>query len=450
MPRLRQWLPFLFLVSCVGAAPYSVLNPEGDSFLAERSLLLLIADRKEYEDFTAQRALMGPPELRRELALALGRSGHPQGLRVLEGLTYDDVAAVREEAILALGVGGFTGAEDILFRLASGPSPEESRLAIEALARASTRLEANGPEPRPGPEAELLARLESAQAGSAHLGRAEGVRDLLALGLGDEDPGRRASVLRWLVDHPILAYEALWASYRLALKDFILAPRLLAVSALAARGLAEPLDRGAVVRLLEKLAEDRDFLVRRRAIAGLARLGRPVPRLGGVESGRGAEIYREILARLEEPRRVTLRLAGEGARGAGTVEIELFCREAPLTCTSFLQLVAQGFYNDLPFFRVEPGQWLLTGDPRGDGWGGPGYTLREEISRKKPLRGTLVMLSAQPGGLGPDTAGSQFQILLADQPAWNGQVTVFGRVVEGLELLDGVGEGGRVKALSEG
>lgn len=654
--------------ACVGSEPAPKLpsSTQVPDSLAERSLLLLIADRREYEPFTVEKALGGSAELRRELAIALGRSGHPDGRLVLEGLVLDEAAAVREAALFGLGVGRFEEASPTLLAVAAGTSRGEATLAVEALGKTGTELrplvvtltavpeqerwarllpslwrfsgnavsqlallgrqnpdaelrawaalalatqaatadaevlaalraalqdpdprarawaalawmKAEGPEPltalapllndrevtpvvvalragatlaaaasdgqrrlwqprvasllrdarsavrqtaletvaswMPQPElsAQVMARFTSGSARDQELAltalsfgsRSEALPalsvasaspvwrlrraaaqaasrlgietplvglsrdvhpavreaalvarldrstensdhiDLLAFGLGDDDPGVRSGALRWLGDHPVLAYEALWASAKLAGRDFLPGSSRFAVSALVARGLAEPSERGAVVRALEALAAERDFLLRQAAVDGLARLGRPIPPLGGVESGRGADVYRDILARMERPHRVTLRLP------TGSVELELLGRDAPLACTSFLQLTSQGYFDGLDFHRVELGQWVATGDPRGDGWGGPGYTLRDEISRQRPRRGSVVMISAQPGGLGPNTAGSQFQILLADQPRWDGLVTVFGRVTSGLELLDGVEEGSRVEVVRE-
>ena len=120
----------------------------------------------------------------------------------------------------------------------------------------------------------------------------------------------------------------------------------------------------------------------------------------------------------------------------GLMTLELDCPETPLACTNFLQLVEQGFYDGLTFHRVEPGFVAQGGDPRGDGWGGPGYTVRDELGPSRFDRGSLGMV--RPG---PHSAGSQFFIALSRSPQLDGLYTHLGRVTEGIELLDSLVEG---------
>jgi cyclophilin family peptidyl-prolyl cis-trans isomerase len=112
------------------------------------------------------------------------------------------------------------------------------------------------------------------------------------------------------------------------------------------------------------------------------------------------------------------------------------CPEAPSSCLSFLQLAGQGFYDGLPFYRVVPGLLVQTGDPRGDGLGGPGYVLRDEIHPARFGRGTVGLVRPEP-----DSAGSQIFITLSRQPDLDGRYTVLGRVVRGLDVLDRLVEG---------
>jgi len=116
---------------------------------------------------------------------------------------------------------------------------------------------------------------------------------------------------------------------------------------------------------------------------------------------------------------------------AGTIEIELNVVEAPLTTFSFIELARAGFFNGLKVHRLVPGFVIQAGDPRGDGEGGPGYTIRDEFSPLPYLTGTVGMALA-----GPDTGGSQFFMTVSPQPHLDGRYTVFGRVVQGVELLD--------------
>jgi cyclophilin family peptidyl-prolyl cis-trans isomerase len=111
--------------------------------------------------------------------------------------------------------------------------------------------------------------------------------------------------------------------------------------------------------------------------------------------------------------------------------MRLDCPQAPLTCLSFLQLAGQGYFDGLKFHRVVPDFVVQTGDPRGDGWGGPGFALRDEVNRLRFGRGAVGMALS-----GPDTGGSQFFIALAPQPHLDGGYTVFGQVLGDDSVLD--------------
>ncbi len=120
----------------------------------------------------------------------------------------------------------------------------------------------------------------------------------------------------------------------------------------------------------------------------------------------------------------------------GTMILELFPKDAPGTVKNFIDLINKGFYNGLTFHRVIPNFVIQGGCPRGDGTGGPGYTIKCEINHNKHLRGSLSMAHA-----GKDTGGSQFFICHSPQPHLDGVHTVFGRVVEGLEVVDAIQKG---------
>ena len=115
----------------------------------------------------------------------------------------------------------------------------------------------------------------------------------------------------------------------------------------------------------------------------------------------------------------------------GTIEIELAVLDAPLTADNFLALARRGFFNGMPIHRVVPTFVVQDGDPRGDGEGGPGYTIRDELNMRPYLRGTVGMALD-----GADTGGSQFFITHSPQPHLDGKYTVFGRVVAGMDVVD--------------
>ncbi|HKC10503.1 MAG TPA: peptidylprolyl isomerase, partial [Vicinamibacteria bacterium] len=120
----------------------------------------------------------------------------------------------------------------------------------------------------------------------------------------------------------------------------------------------------------------------------------------------------------------------------GPIEIHLDIVEAPLTSASFIDLARRGFYNGLPFHRVEPNFVIQGGCPRGDGNGGPGYTLRDEIGERPYGRGAVGMALS-----GKDTGGSQFFITHSPQPHLDGGYALFGQVVSGMEVVDKIRPG---------
>ncbi|WP_376793104.1 peptidylprolyl isomerase [Thermoflexus sp.] len=116
----------------------------------------------------------------------------------------------------------------------------------------------------------------------------------------------------------------------------------------------------------------------------------------------------------------------------GDIVIELFADRAPVTVNNFVFLARQGWYNDITFHYVITDVVAITGDPSGTGFGGPGYTIPDEITETLTFDapGMVGMLSA-----GPNTNGSQFFITMAPLPQLNGRYTLFGRVVEGMEVV---------------
>jgi HEAT repeat protein/cyclophilin family peptidyl-prolyl cis-trans isomerase len=115
----------------------------------------------------------------------------------------------------------------------------------------------------------------------------------------------------------------------------------------------------------------------------------------------------------------------------GDIVIRLLGEDAPNTVQNFVKLAEQGFYNGLTFHRVVPNFVIQGGCPRGDGWGGPGYTIRCEINRKHYLTGTVGMALS-----GKDTGGSQFFITHSPQPHLDGGYTIFGELVRGMDVVD--------------
>jgi cyclophilin family peptidyl-prolyl cis-trans isomerase len=120
----------------------------------------------------------------------------------------------------------------------------------------------------------------------------------------------------------------------------------------------------------------------------------------------------------------------------GAITLELFPNEAPKTVDNFVKLGREGFYDGVTFHRVIPDFMIQGGDPTGTGSGGPGYSFEDELNEHKVERGALAMANA-----GPNTNGSQFFIVTADACPWlDGKHTVFGRVTDGMDVVDVISE----------
>jgi peptidyl-prolyl cis-trans isomerase A (cyclophilin A) len=119
----------------------------------------------------------------------------------------------------------------------------------------------------------------------------------------------------------------------------------------------------------------------------------------------------------------------------GNFKIELYVDKAPVTTGNFIKLVDEGFYNDLIFHRVIPNFMVQCGCPHGTGRGGPGYTIRDEFhpDLKHDSKGMLSMANA-----GPNTGGSQFFITVASTPWLDGKHSIFGKVIDGMEVVDSI------------
>ena len=127
----------------------------------------------------------------------------------------------------------------------------------------------------------------------------------------------------------------------------------------------------------------------------------------------------------------------------GEIKIDFYPADAPKTVENFVTLAKKGFYDGLTFHRVEPGFVAQGGDPKGNGTGGPGYQIKAEFNKQKHLRGTVAMARSQS----PDSAGSQFYICFKPAPFLDGQYTVFGLVTSGMDVVDGIKIGDKMKSV---
>jgi cyclophilin family peptidyl-prolyl cis-trans isomerase len=129
---------------------------------------------------------------------------------------------------------------------------------------------------------------------------------------------------------------------------------------------------------------------------------------------------------------------------ADKIMIEFYEQDAPETVANFVKLAKKGFYDGLSFHRVVPGFVVQGGDPKGDGSGGPGYTIKDELNSRKHLTGTVAMARTPA----PNSAGSQFYICLGPQPALDGKYTVFGQVIDGMDIVMKIKRGDIMKKVA--
>jgi cyclophilin family peptidyl-prolyl cis-trans isomerase/HEAT repeat protein len=202
----------------------------------------------------------------------------------------------------------------------------------------------------------------------------------------------------------------------------------------------------AIVAALEKSKDDAstgvllnagmsgDHLVRRRALAALkGRVGMSAPTFGRVNTRNTQEDYARVAARDGKRPKATI------TTDKGVITLELNPSEAPLTVDTFIKLAQAGYFNGLTFHRVVPNFVIQGGDPRGDGNGGPGYTIRCEINTLSYETGAVGMALS-----GKDTGGSQFFITHSPHPHLDGSYTVFARVASGQDVVDKIERGHKI------
>ena len=413
------------------------------------ALTALVGDPDETVAFEALRALgrIGDERGRAPAAAALGSPSdvvRREALRTLAALSPDrrlrsrivplagDPSPwIRAAALSALAR---TDRDDFALIL-SGMDPDRVWWVRSALATALGQL---GDEMSVGILHTMLAdedaRVRPAVLEALRDARGQDALDTLRRQLQDPDMGVRAAAAEGLAAMGAKDLSAeLVAAWKRGQGDGELEARLAVVKALAAHGEAK-----ARAALGEIAARDPSRAVRRPAAEALRRLGESSPPDPGEEAvDRPPLDYRVLMAPLYPYVATTLYTPRAFVHTrAGVIEIHLDVVEAPLTSESFVDLARRGFYDGLVFHRVEPGFVVQGGDPRGDGYGGPGYALRDEITERPFGRGSVGLALA-----GPDTGGSQFFITLAPQPQLDGRYPRFGTVVSGMDAVDRIRPG---------
>ncbi len=246
--------------------------------------------------------------------------------------------------------------------------------------------------------------------------------------LQSSNPVIRAAAARAIADlTPPTAVVPLTEAYRRGAGDTTYVARAAALTAIAAYGLAQ-----AAPTLTTALG-DPEWAVRVRAATLLEQLDpnsdasrRIRPALSG------------DAARFASPSLVAPAFSSEAliVTDRGTIRIELAVLDAPQTVQNFVTLARQGFFDGVAVHRVVPNFVIQAGDPGGDGEGGPGYTIRDELNQRPYVRGTVGMALDWE-----DTGGSQFFITHSPQPHLDARYTVFGRVLSGMEVVDRIEQG---------
>jgi cyclophilin family peptidyl-prolyl cis-trans isomerase len=188
----------------------------------------------------------------------------------------------------------------------------------------------------------------------------------------------------------------------------------------------------ALVRLLISGILDKEYVIRRSAAMVYEK---------EMGEDRWAQVPPAVTRITESQIRSAIERYGENPTARimtdkGEIVLELLFDVAPLTVINFIELAQTGTFDGLKFHRVVPNFVIQGGDPRGDGWGGPGYQIRCEYSDVPYKRGTVGIATS-----GKDTGGSQFFITLSPQPHLNGRYTVFGEVLSGMEFADEIVRG---------
>jgi HEAT repeat protein/cyclophilin family peptidyl-prolyl cis-trans isomerase len=411
----------------------SALARDPDETVAFEALRALGRIGDERGRAAAAAALGSPSDvMRREALLALAALPPDRRLRSrIVPLVGDRSPWIRAAALSALAR---TDRDDFALIL-SGMDPDPVWWVRSALA---TALGGLGDEMSVGILHAMLgdedARVRPAVLDALRHARGRDALDTLRRQLQDPDMGVRAAAAEGLAAMGAKHMSAeLLEAWKQGQGDGTLEARLAVVKALAAAG--DGKDRTA---LSEIAARDPSRAVRKPAADALRRLGEASPPNPGPQAGDRPPLdYRALMAPLYPyfaPELYTPR-AFIHTR-AGVIEIHLDVVEAPLAAQSFVDLARRGFYDGLVFHRVEPGFVVQGGDPRGDGYGGPGYSLRDEITERPYGRGSVGLALA-----GADTGGSQFFITLAPQPQLDGRYPRFGTVVSGMEVVDRIRPG---------
>ena len=369
------------------------------------------------------------PNVRLLAVTALGTLRATEGLSIVQDFLTDPWPAMRSTALRAAAA---IDAESFVLVL-SGMEPDSQWTVRAALAEVLATLPPEvalervrsmlQDEDRRVVPAVLtaLARLKAPDAGSIAIAQ-----------LKEPDFAVRATAARIVGElKPAGGVEALRDALTLAQGDAAIDARAAITSALAEYG--GPTAIGTVKEALG----DKDWALRVQAADLLAKLDPAGDYRATMRPAPGVPI-----APYDDPQLITPSFSPhvfiETAKG--TIEFELAVLDAPQTTRNFITLARKGFFNGLQIHRVVPNFVVQDGDPRGDGEGGPGYTIRDELNQRPFVRGTVGMALSWK-----DTGGSQFFITHSPQPHLDALYTAFGHVVNGMDVVDRIQQGDTIQ-----
>jgi len=457
---VSRWWPVAYALQRAGdarAAPVllTLLSTPGryTASFAVRGL----AAAKAAESAAAIRELVEQPRdsaLMIQAIRALAALGDRPSLALVTGIVGDPRTdpAIRLEAMTALAALADARTADVLVELAADRAPAVRGTAMRALARVDPETftaTLSGLDPDPDwtvrvaqagtlgtlPDGRGFERLAT-MAGDADV---RVVPSVLAALAASKAPGA-AGLIRARLTSPDFMIRAAAAQALVQLKTADTVPDLRAAYAAAAAdetyvaraalltALAQ-LDPAGTRPLLEAALLDKDWAMRVRAAdllkdqnvtEGVAAAMRPATAGEPVDT----PAWLAMVTPQFSPHALI-------ETDKGVVEIELAVLDAPLTARNFMTLARKGFFNGVAFHRIVPDFVAQVGDPRGDGEGGPGYTIRDELNQRPYLRGTVGMALDWR-----DTGGSQFFITHSPAPHLDARYTVFGHVVTGMEVVD--------------
>jgi cyclophilin family peptidyl-prolyl cis-trans isomerase/HEAT repeat protein len=384
------------------------------------------------------------PNVGVQAAEALGYLGGPEAVAALQRVLGQRRSfALRREAVL-----GLARADTAAFFKAAEPWTTSRDWRERAVAAEGSALATGGGARLDGALRDSDGRVAGA-ALQAWAGAAQGpdsglIRAARPL-LGNSDAVVRAAAADALSRaHDVADVPALAAMYGRTGRDSIPDAAQSALVALAAIAKASPAGKTAVeTGFLARAPRPADYLLRRWAEDNWPEAARRWGSAYPIATGRTLQDYRDIVRRYMLPGstdhapKVLI-----DVDQAGTVELELFGPDAPLTVANFLQLADRHFFDGNRWHRVVPNFVVQDGDPRGDGNGGPGGAIRDELNRHRYVASVIGMALS-----GPDTGSSQWFINLSPQPHLDGTYTVFGKVVGGSASLGRIVQGDLIRTI---